>query len=77
MKKMRKGVGKVVKGVVKKWISDRSCGMITCNRLSEGILVKRSNLKGMIYLEEGEEVQFKIKKSKRGPIAINVEPINC
>jgi cold shock CspA family protein len=33
-------------------------------------------LKKTIYLEKGEKVEFTIKKTKRGPMAINVRPIN-
>jgi cold shock CspA family protein len=65
-----------MKGVVKYWISDRRCGFITTKGIKEDILVKSSNLKGTIYLEEGEKVKFNIKDTRRGVIAINVEPLN-
>ena len=64
-------------GVVKRWVSDRRCGLISVDSFKEDVLVQSSNLKGTIYLEEGEKVRFNIKETKRGPIAINVEPLNC
>ncbi|MEJ2242722.1 MAG: cold shock domain-containing protein [Candidatus Bathyarchaeota archaeon] len=64
-------------GTVRSWVSDRQCGLISVNKLKKEILVKSSNLKGTSYLEEGEKVRFIIKETKRGPIAINVEPLNC
>ena len=64
------------KGLVKIWISDRRCGFITCKEINKDILVKSSNLKGTIYLEKGEKVQFKIKKTPRGLTAVDVKPIN-
>jgi CspA family cold shock protein len=66
----------VFKGIVKSWISDRGYGFITSNRFEKEVFVKSSNLKGTIYLEEGEKVQFTIEDTKRGPIAIEVEPLN-
>ncbi len=61
---------------MKKWVSDRRCGLISSDKLKKEILVQGSNLIGTMYLEEGEKVRFKIKETKRGLIAINVEPIN-
>lgn len=63
-------------GIVKRWVSDRQCGIISVDRLKKEILVNSSNLKGTNYLDEGEKVRFKIKETKRGLIAINVEPLN-
>lgn len=63
-------------GIVKKWVSDRQCGLISVDMLKKEILVKSSNLKGTIYLEEGEKVRFNIKETKRGLIAVNVESLN-
>ncbi len=65
------------KGIVKRWLSDRRCGVISVDKLKKEILVKSSNLKGTIYLEQGEKVRFNIKETTRGLIAINVEPLNC
>lgn len=64
-------------GIVKSWVSDRRCGLISAEKLKKEILVQGSNLKGTIYLEEGEKVRFNIKETKRGLIAVNVEPLNC
>ena len=66
----------MTEGIVKSWISDRRCGFIVSKDVRKDILVKSSNLDDAIYLEEGEKVQFNIKNTQRGPIAINVVSLN-
>ncbi|MGD9131531.1 MAG: cold shock domain-containing protein [Candidatus Bathyarchaeota archaeon] len=74
--RLNKGERRMAKGIVKCWISDRGCGFITSEGVEKDILVRSSNLKGTIYLEEGEKVKFKILNTTRGLMAVNVESLN-
>lgn len=61
------------KGAIKKLISDRGFGFISASDGRE-IFFHQSSLVGASFssLKEGQEVEFEVEKSPKGPRAINV-----
>lgn len=71
-----KGVKRVTKGTVKRWLSGRGYGFIRPEGKREQVFVHSSDLQGAASLREGEKVEFNIEDSLRGPRAVNVKPIS-
>jgi len=67
----------VVRGKVK-WFNERKgFGFISCNDGSGDVFVHYSSLqqKGFKTLKEGEEVEFEVTNTEKGPKAINVKRV--
>jgi len=67
----------VVRGKVK-WFNERKgFGFIICNDGSGDVFVHYSSLqqKGFKTLKEGEEVEFEVTNTEKGPKAINVKRV--
>ena len=67
---------KTLKGKVKKWLDQRGFGFISSEEHSSEIFVHSSNIEGKSSLTEGEEVEFEIENSDKGPRAIKVKPVS-
>jgi CspA family cold shock protein len=64
----------LVKGKVKRWL--RGYGFIGSEEHDEDIFVHASDIQGRDSLEEGEEVEFEVKSTHKGPRAVNVKPVS-
>ncbi|MDH5448443.1 MAG: cold shock domain-containing protein [Candidatus Bathyarchaeota archaeon] len=65
-----------MKGKVKKWLDQRGYGFISSEDHSSDIFVHSSNIEGKSALKEGEEVEFEIENSYKGPRAIKVKSVS-
>ena len=64
-----------MKGTVKWYDAVKGFGFIHSED-NKDLFVHRSGVKDSVFaLEAGQEVEFEIKESDRGPVAINVEAI--
>ena len=64
-----------MKGTVKWYDAVKGYGFIHSED-DKDLFVHRSDVKDNVFsLEEGQAVEFEIKESDRGPVAINVEVI--
>ena len=64
----------MVKGVVKKYIQEKSYGFIAGDD-GKRVFVHQSNIKmdGYRFLEEGQAVSFDLEQNEKGYNALNVE----
>ena len=61
-----------------KWFSrQRGYGFIIVGGTGEEIFVHRTNLEGVYSLEEGQEVEFEIEATPKGPEAVRVSPLRA
>jgi CspA family cold shock protein len=67
---------KTLKGKVKRWLDQRGYGFISSEEHDGEIFVHSSNIEGKSSLNEGEEVEFEIESSDKGPRAINVKSVS-
>lgn len=68
-------VTKPMKGTVKWYDATKGFGFIQTEE-NKDVFVHRSGVKDNVFsLEEGQSVEFEIKESDRGPVAINVEVV--
>lgn len=61
------------KGRVTKWFDWRGFGFIDVDGLDEDVFVHTSDVKGIHGLREGEEVEFDVIDTYKGPKTINVQ----
>lgn len=66
----------MVRGTVKRWLKFRGYGFIQSDESDEDIFVHNSEVQGRDSLKEGEEVEFEIQSSYKGPKAVNVKPVS-
>lgn len=66
----------MAKGKVKRWLGFRGYGFIDSEEHDEGIFVHSSDIQGKSFLKEGEEVEFEVERTYKGPKAVNVKPIS-
>ncbi len=62
----------MVKGKVVRWL--RGYGFIDSEEHDEDIFVHNSDIQGRNTLREGEEVEFDVESTYKGPRAVNVKP---
>ena len=60
---------------MKKWLDQRGYGFISSEDHSGDVFVHSSNIEGKNSLTEGEEVEFEIENSYKGPRAIKVKSV--
>ena len=61
-----------MKGIVKKWL-DRGYGFISVEDNDEEVFVHHSELKGAFELHTGQNVDFDMESTPKGPQAVNVK----
>ena len=66
----------LVKGKVKRWLGFRGYGFIDSGEHDEDIFVHASDILGKDFLTEGEEVEFEVESTYKGPKAVNVKPVS-
>jgi CspA family cold shock protein len=64
------------KGTVTKWFDWRGFGFIDVDGLDKDVFVHTTDVKGIHGLREGEEVEFDIIDTYKGPKAVNVQSIS-
>lgn len=66
----------MAKGKLKWYNETKGFGFITSED-GKDIFVHRTGFDASFYnKEDGQEVEYEIKESEKGPVAINVKPIN-
>jgi CspA family cold shock protein len=61
-----------------KWFSrQRGYGFITVESSGEEIFVHRTALEGIYSLQEGQEVEFEMESTPKGPEAVRVSPLRA
>ena len=66
----------LVKGKVKRWLGFRGYGFIESEEHDGDIFVHASDVQGKNFLTEGEEVEFEVESTYKGPKAVNVKPVS-
>ncbi|NIP66606.1 cold shock domain-containing protein [Candidatus Bathyarchaeota archaeon] len=66
----------MVKGKVKRWLGFRGYGFIGSEEHDEDIFVHSSDIQGKSSLNEGEEVEFEVESSYKGPRAVKVKAVS-
>ena len=61
-----------MEGIVKRWL-DRGFGFIGVEGNDEDVFVHQSNLSAAYELSEGQNVEFDMEDSPKGPRAVNVK----
>ena len=61
-----------MEGIVKKWL-DRGFGFIGVEGNDEDVFVHHSSLSAAYELSEGQNVEFDMEDSPKGPRAVNVK----
>ena len=61
-----------MEGIVKRWL-DRGFGFIGVEGNDEDVFVHQSNLSSAYELSEGQNVEFDMEDSPKGPRAVNVK----
>ena len=64
-----------VRGKVKWFSRQRGYGFIIVEGSGEEIFVHRTNLEGVYSLQEGQEVEFELEATPKGPEAVRVSPL--
>ena len=65
-----------MKGTVKRWLGLRGYGFIGSDDLEKDVFVHSSDIQGKASLSEGEEVEFEVESSYKGPRAVKVKPVS-
>ncbi|MBD3171848.1 cold-shock protein [Candidatus Bathyarchaeota archaeon] len=62
-----------MKGTVKKWLDFKGFGFIKVEDQDDDVFVHHSSLANTSYLKKGQEVEFEIEESHKGPRAVDVK----
>jgi len=65
---------KYLKGIVKRWL-DRGFGFINVEGQDDEVFVHHTALDGVSELHEGQQVEFDVEDSPKGPRASNVKVV--
>ena len=63
-----------MKGIVKRWL-DRGFGFINVEGQDDEVFVHHTALDGVSELREGQQVEFDVEDSPKGPRASNVKVV--
>ena len=63
-----------MKGIVKRWL-DRGFGFISVEGQDDEVFVHHTALDGVSELREGQQVEFDVEDSPKGPRASNVKVV--
>lgn len=64
-----------MKGIVKRWLDGRGYGFIQPEDGENEVFVHHSELVSVYDLKEGQEVEFEVEDSPKGPRAVGVKVI--
>ena len=64
---------KLLEGIVKRWLDGRGYGFIGVEGNDEDVFVHHSRLVNIYELNEGQNVDFDMENTPRGPQAVNVK----
>ena len=64
---------KLLEGIVKRWLDGRGYGFIGVEGNDEDVFVHHSGLVNIYELNEGQNVDFDMENTPRGPQAVNVK----
>jgi CspA family cold shock protein len=64
-----------LKGTVKRWLDERGYGFIETDNENEDVFIHSSEVNGAYSLRQGQEVEFEIESTDRGPKAVNLQII--
>ena len=65
-----------MKGTVKRWLGFRGYGFIGSEELDKDVFVHSSDILGKSFLNEGDEVEFEVESSYKGPRAVKVKSVS-
>ena len=65
-----------MKGTVKRWLGLKGYGFIGSEEFDKDVFVHFSDVEGKSSLNEGEEVEFEVESSYKGPRAVKVKPVS-
>jgi CspA family cold shock protein len=65
-----------VKGTVKRWLGFRGYGFIGAEDLDKDVFVHFSDVEGNSSLNEGDEVEFEVESTYKGPRAVKVKTVS-
>ena len=66
----------MVKGTVKRWLGLKGYGFIGSEEFDKDVFVHFSDVEGKNPLNEGEEVEFEVESTYKGPRAIKVKTVS-
>lgn len=64
-----------MRGTVKRWLDGRGYGFIDPDGEDEDVFVHISEIQGASWLRQGQEVEFEVESTYKGPRAVNVRLI--
>ena len=64
-----------MKGNVKRWLDRKGYGFIEPEEGGKDVFIHHSEIQGTQALREGQEVEFEIKETEKGPQAVNLKII--
>ena len=64
-----------MKGTVKRWLDQKGYGFIKPDEGEDEIFIHYSEVKNNYDLKEGQEVEFEIETTDKGPRAVNLSVI--
>jgi CspA family cold shock protein len=62
-----------LKGVVKRWLGHRGFGFIDSEEEDGDVFIHHSEIQGAYDLREGQEVEFEVESTYKGPRAVNLK----
>ena len=62
-----------MKGVVKRWLDHRGFGFIDAEEEDGDVFIHQSEIQGAYDLKEGQEVEFEVESTYKGPQAVNLK----
>jgi len=62
-----------MKGKIARWLDSRGYGFINVEGQEKDIFVHTNDVKGSSSPKIGDEVEFEVRESDKGPRAVNVE----
>ena len=64
-----------MKGIIKKWLYDEGFGFIKCMNSKQDVFCHSRDVRNCYDLDRGDQVEFEIENTNKGPKAVNVKLI--
>ena len=64
-----------MKGTVKRWLDQKGYGFIKPEEGEDEIFIHYSEVKNSYDLKEGQEVEFEVETTDKGPRAVNLNVV--